>query len=182
MSHRAIGPQFDPEGSPGFEDKGQGYFWPSTMPDSGTTKGNEGMHLYRGLILSQDHTDPHQALHEVLNTSERDDPFQGAGTRESGSMLGRHWTHNENEVKGTDYGTYNAILEADHPGHGSVMDWDKDRREAEATVFPYESREQAFPAEVPIRAGSSMNIRAVHLYDEKAGDWKRHEIDFKGKA
>ena len=25
MSHRAIGQQFDPEGEPGFEDKGQGY-------------------------------------------------------------------------------------------------------------------------------------------------------------
>lgn len=183
MSHRAIGPQFDPEGEPGFEDKGQGYFWPSTMPDSGTTVGNEGMHLYRGLNLSQDHTDPRAALHEVLHTPERTDVFDGAGTKEAGTVLGRHWSHDAEGLKNPDeYGSYNAILEADHPGRGAVMDWDKDRREAVATVFPYESREKAFPAEVPIRAGSDMNVRAIHLYNEGEDRWDRHEIEYRGKA
>lgn len=180
MSHRAIGPQFDPEGEPGFEDKGQGYFWPSTMPDSGTTKGNEGMHLYRGLILSQDHTDPHKALHEILNTPDKPTPYNpDKGFREPGSSLGRHWTHDQEWTK--NFLPSNAVLEADHPGYDSVMDWEKDRDEAEATVIDPHYIERALP-EVPIRAGSPMNIRAVHLYDEKAGDWKRHEIDFTGKA
>lgn len=183
MSHRAIGQQFDPEGKPGFEDSGQGYLWPSKMPDSGTTVGNEGMHLYRGLNLSRDHTDPQEALHEILSTPARDDPFESAGTKERGATLGRHWSHDVAGLKDPDeYGAYNTIIEADHPGHGAVMDWDKDRREAEATVFPHNGREKAFPAEVPIRAGSGMRVRAVHLYNEGEDRWDRHEIEHRSTA
>ena len=181
MSHRAIGQQFDPEGKPGFEDGGQGYLWPYKMPQSGTTKGVEGMHLYRSVELTQDHTDPQGALREILNTPERETPWYNpdSGTKEPGSTLGRHWTHDRDWAKG--YGTPNVVLEAEHPGHQHVMDWDKDRAEADATVVHHDYIERSLP-EVPIRAGSPMRVRAVHLYNEGEDRWDRHEVDHRSTA
>jgi len=180
MSHRAIGQQFDPEGKPGFEDRGQGYLWPSKMPSSGTTRGNEGMHLYRGVELTQEHTDPQAALQEVLSAPARDHPYRpDLGGKEPGSTLGRHWTHDRDWAKG--YGQSNVVLEAEHPGYGAVMDWDKDREEADATVVNHRYIERALP-EVPIRAGSPMRVRAVHLYNKESDRWDRHEVDHRSKA
>ncbi len=99
MSHRAIGQQFDPEGSPGFEDGGQGYLWPSKMPDSGTTRGVEGMHLYRGVELTRGYDDPHEALDALVNAPARTALRDGVGHREPGATLGRHWTHDRDWAK-----------------------------------------------------------------------------------
>lgn len=181
MSHRAIGPQFDPEGEPGFEDKGQGYLWPYKMPTSGTTPGVEGLHLYRGITLAEDHTDPQKALGEILNTPDKATPYgEDVGFKEPGSTLGRHWTHDQDWAKNF-FGNSNVVLEADHPGRKHVLDWEKDQKEASATVVHHDYIERSLP-EVPIRAGSPMNIRAVHLYDESKGGWQRHPIEYRGKA
>lgn len=188
MSHRAIGQQFDPEGKPGFEDGGQGYLWPYKMPDSGTTRGVEGMHLYRGVELTRGYDDPHEALDALVNAPARTALRDGVGHREPGATLGRHWTHDKDyagwladgEGAVDDKGRYTGvIIEAEHPGHEHVLDWDKDREEASATIIPEQVREKAQP-EVPIRGGAPMRVRAIHL--PKGTGWQRHEVDHRSKA
>lgn len=179
-THRALGPQFDSEGEPGFDIHGQGYLWPYKMPHSGTTEGDPGMPLYRGLVLQRDdHPTPESALHEILGTSDRHWETSPVGTKEQGTSLGRHWTHDQHWASSIPYG--NAVLEAEHPGREHVMDWDKDRAEASSTIMGHEMRHASLP-EVPIRGGAPMKIRAIHLPTGEAGEWERHPINYEGRA
>lgn len=169
------------------------------MPASGTTAGDQSQPLFRGLLLRNMHFSPETALGEVLNAPDRRDLIhphergfeeEGTGTREPGATLGRHWTHDLQYARDlVDYdsdwedgkGSNAVVLEAEHPGYDAVLDWDRDRREAENTIVPYGARESAMP-EVPIRAGSRVRVRAVHTYDQAGEQWVRHPVDVESKA
>jgi hypothetical protein len=111
----------------------------SAMPETGTTKGDVSLPLYRYV--------PGDTLRE------------GAG-------YGMHWTHDRKWVEEQAKDEHGFIVTAEHPGYDHVMDWDnpKDRPVMEREIGSYEYRDAVLP-EVPIRPGTAMNVRSVEHID-----------------
>lgn len=143
------------------------------MPIQGTVKGDPVQPLYRTMTLP---SLPDAGSDEDLVSGYLDAASRGGGDypRKGSGFLGLHWSHNRVEADSGDEDRVSVAWEVDHPGHDSVMDWENasDLPIMERTIVDKDYKTAAFP-EVPLRPGTDVNLRAMHLQDPWSGDWRR---------
>lgn len=185
-----------------FGDQGTLFVAPLGQPTSGVFKGNPAARMYRSISVPYEKIRDYRETGDVgVLTDHINRPGKDTGVDRN---IGLHWQHDVEFAKKHNWGEGQPIVvEADHPGHDHVMTSHSDDP-AMKTVMPdrgsnngawLEPNSRGVLPEVPIRPGTSLNIRAVHVPlpakeqpqtyhrgDDSARIWNRHEVDYVGRA
>ena len=166
------------------------------MPVRGVTRGDSRLPLYRQLDVV--HNDPEfaKAVDEAIRSGNHGAVASKLMKMASKDRLGSHWTHDIDQVHAySDYSEHgdnvtSIILEAHHPGHNNIMDWDNPKDDPVMRRLIGGTKEDSgfIQPEVPVRPKSPMKIKAIHIRgpvpdDPYAPDIDhRVPIDWKGTA
>lgn len=159
------------------------------MEEQGLYKGTPQLPLYRALqlphpdhmghdvrdLLGKDHATDQAVAHHFVSHA-----VDGHNDRGHHTTLGIHWSHDSEATQdladhahNSDWGNHGdaghpVMLEADHPGHEHVLDYEttdrthRDHKVVSDTVGTHDVHQFMLP-EVPVRPGAPMHLRAIHV-------------------
>lgn len=155
------------------------------MPASGVTRGTPRLPLYRQMEIH--HNDPEFAafVEEAIRSGRHSDIAPTLMKMATRDRLGSHWTHDIEQVRAysdqSEHGdtATSIILEAQHPGETHIMDWDNPKDAPIMSRLIGGSKEDSgfIQPEVPVRPGTPMKIKAIHIRGPVPTDPYAQDID-----